>query len=159
MEYNIELGNQCFGPIVRINDSDLMVETYDNYKLNEELFNLMMSWLKNSINKFQKDELEHIAEMLHYRQNKLFSLTDEEFELAGDNFIGKFICEKFNYDTNIILEELSNSKTELDLGDWKYILEYLMMSSNSLLIDCEFETCDQCGNPNSLETYILTTND
>ena len=82
MQYNIELGNQCFDPIVRINDSDLMVETYDNYKLNEELFNLMMSWLKNSINKFQKDELEHIAEIIHYRQNKLFSLTDEEFELA-----------------------------------------------------------------------------
>ena len=88
--------------------------------------------------------------------------SDEEFEIANKEdlcLFGKFICEKFNYDTNIILEELSNSKTELDLDDWKYILEYFLMSSNSLLIDCEFESCDQCGNPNSLETYILTTND
>jgi hypothetical protein len=162
MQYNIELGNHCFGPIVRINNSNIMIEDYDDYKLNQELFNLIFSWLKDSINQFQKDELEHIAEMLHYRQNKLFSLSDEEYEIANKNdegLFGKFICQKFNYDTAIILQEINNSKEEFDLMNWKYILEYIMLSSDSSMIESEFESCDQCGNPNSLETYILTTNE
>jgi hypothetical protein len=100
--------------------------------------------------------------MLHYRQNKLFTLTEEEFNIADSNDIGeygKLICQKFNYDTAIILQEINNSKEEFDLMDWKYILEYIMMYIDSSMIESKFESCDQCGNPNSFETYILTTNE
>ena len=36
MQYNIELGNHCFEPIVRINNSDIMIQNYDDYKLNQD---------------------------------------------------------------------------------------------------------------------------
>jgi hypothetical protein len=83
MEYKIEIGEHCFGSIVRINDSDLFDELNDEFKLNDNNFKLIFLGRKNSINKFQKDELEHISEILQYRGDILFSLTEEEFELVA----------------------------------------------------------------------------
>jgi hypothetical protein len=160
MKYTILIGEHCFGPIVRINDSNLMQETYDEIKLNQNIFELIFNWLKQSINKFSKEELEHLTDILHYRGNKLFSLSEEEFEaLDEDESYGKFLCQKFNYNTDVILQELNNSKEELDSMDWLYIVEYIMMYHNSLLIESNFESCDQCGNPNYSSTYILEINE
>lgn len=155
MNYTIIIGEHCYGPFITINGESLIDEIKDELILNDNLISLVFSWLNESLKNFQKDELENIAEILHYRDNQKFSLTEEEYELAGDIFLGKFICNKFNYDAELFLQELNNSKANLDLNDWRYILDYLLLVKDSLLIISEFESCDQCGNPNYTNTYTL----
>lgn len=155
MNYTIIIGEHCYGPFIKINGEYLIDEIKDELILNDKLISLIFSWLNESLKNFQKDELENIAEILHYRGNETFSLTEEEYELSDENFLGKFICKKINYNAELLLQELNNSKADLDLNDWRYILDYLMLVKNSLLIDSEFESCDQCGNPNYTNTYTL----
>lgn len=158
MNHTIILGEHCFGPIVRINNIDLI--SYDDSKINEYLLELIFSWLKDSINKFQKDELEHLVDILHYNGNQLYyKFTDEELKKLDDLSYGEFICDKINYDTDIIFEATFNSRYQLHLTDWRYLIEYIVLNSNSLLISGENESCEQCGNPNYSSTYILEINE
>ena len=162
MNHTIILGEHCFGRIVSIDNINLIESDYNDSKINEDLLELIFSWLKDSINKFQKDELEHLVDMLHYNGNQLyykFNFTDEELKKLDDLSYGEFICDKINYDTNIIFEEIFNSRYKLDLIDWRYLIEYIVLNSNSVLISGENESCEQCGNINYSSTYILEINE
>ena len=160
MTYNITLGEHCFGSYTRINNIDIFDYKNDIDSLNEEVFNIIFELLKTSFNKITKNDIEELVEIIHYRNG--FELTEEEFLIIDEKYerlynssIGRFICEKINYNSDIILENLFKYRHNLDGRNYKDIVNFLMIANACEVTDSDYESCDQCGNPNYRENYIF----
>jgi hypothetical protein len=153
MRYNITLGEHCFGTYTHINNKDIFDYQNDINSLNEEVFNIIFSWLKTSFNKIIKDDIEELVEIIHYRNG--FELTEEEFNLIYNENIGRLICEKINYNSDVILENLFKYRHNLDGSNYKDIVNLLMIANECEIISSDYESCDQCGNPNYMITYVF----
>jgi hypothetical protein len=85
-----------------------------------------------------------------------FALSDEEYEkLKDEDYEAPLMCEKINYDIQLIIEEIFNSRNEFDGNDWGNILSLVINKLNfkKNKEESSRSDCDTCGNWNYIDVY------
>jgi len=154
MKYKIEIGEHCFGPILRIDDKDIIEYGFDDSKLNQELVDFIINNLTLIKDKLSQTDYHEIMSVLYCRTTK-FSLTEEEFQTLEDedNDAVALMCYKINYDLSLMLDEVKNSCENFDGCDWSQLVSILLEYTSSTLIESNSDNCDQCSNYNWHEIY------
>lgn len=159
MIYNITIGEHCFGPIARINDMGIIDYGYDDSKINLDLAKFVFDTLRKI--KFTNNGINTMMGILHGR-NRTFDLTEEEYNILESDpdedyaIVFQKMCEKINYDINLIINEMEKSQDEFDSMDWFNLLDIIVGSNNLTKTDKSYRSdCDQCGNWNYMDYYEL----
>ena len=151
----IEIGEHCFGPILRIDDKPIIDYGYDDYKLNEDLVKIIFDLLNSVKDKISKEDMHELMSTIQGRSSA-FAISDEEYDaLKDEEYEAPLMCEKINYNISLIIDEIFKSRNEFDGNDWGDIISILMSKLNFKKNEKESyrSDCDQCGNWNYLSVY------
>ena len=85
----IELGKHCFGEYIRIDDKNIIDETYDGIILNEKVYKQLISLLEETKHELDSRNWNEIMEIIISRSSK--------FELINDDDHSCDQCGDWNY--------------------------------------------------------------
>ncbi len=141
----IEIYEGCYSISIRFDGIDILT---DEYQVKPEYFDIIINALKKRI--LSKEEIMLLMDIVSLRSNK-FNLTDEEFENLDDDYnLTEIMSEKIDFNLDLIIEEIINSKDEFDSRD---IMDIVKLMTSKYQTESDY--CEQCFNTNYSYTFNI----
>lgn len=152
----IKISKGCYSMNVTIDNVNISKSEDDGYEIKSEYFDFIINTLKTFT--FSKGQVNVLMDILHGRSNK-FDLSDEEYEALDDEDEVDIMCDRIGYDSDIIIEEIINTKNQFDINDISELVRLIIDKSEKEEDSTRTShRCDQCGDHNYTQTFFVKLN-